>query len=174
MEHIIEGLDGVRAYVDDIIIWGSTIQEHNEHLTKVMERIQKYGLKLNKTKCQFDVQEVVLLGDKLSAEGVQLDKEKIKAIQDMPRPKDKTGVLRIMGMIHFIDKFIPNLSAKTSHIRKLLHRENEFKWTADHEREWNALKRTLTTPPVLTFFDPTKKLKVSTDASKDGIGDRDP
>lgn len=138
MEHIIEGLDGVRVYVDDIIAWGSTVQEHNERLTKVMERIQKYGLKLNKSKYQFGAQEIIFLGDKLSAQGVQPDQEKINAIQGMSRPIDKTGVLRIMGMINFIGKLIPNLSAKTSFIRELLHKESEFKWTAKHEHEWHT------------------------------------
>ena len=170
MEHIIEGLDGVRAYVDDIIIWGSTIQQHNQRLTSVLERIQKNGLKLNKNKCQFAAQEIVFLGDKLSAQGIQADEEKINAIMNMPKPTDKPGVLRIMGMVNFIGKFIPNLSAKTTYLRELLHKENNFNWTANHEREWLKLKDALTATPVLTFFDPTQRIKVSTDASKDGIG----
>ncbi|KAJ8364291.1 hypothetical protein SKAU_G00131220 [Synaphobranchus kaupii] len=143
---------------------------HNERLTKVLERIQKNGLKFNKSKCQFGAQEIVFLGDKLSAQGVQPDQEKINAILDMPRPTDKTGVLRIMGMVNFIGKFIPNLSVKTSCMRELLHKDSEFKWTAKHEHELQELKRALTTAPVLTFFDPTKRIKVSTDASKNGIG----
>lgn len=170
MEHIIEGLDGVRAYVDDIIIWGATLQQHNQRLTSVLERIQKNGLKLNKSKCQFAAQEIVFLGDKLSAQGIQPDEEKISAILNMPKPTDKAGVLRIMGMVNFIGKFIPNLSAKTTHIRELLHKDNNFKWTANHEHEWQNLKSVLTATPVLTFFDPNKRIKVSTDASKDGIG----
>lgn len=170
MEHIIESLQGVRVYVDDIIIWGSTAQEHEERLVKVLERVRKYGLKLNKSKCQFGVQDIVFLGDKLSAQGVQPDQEKIREIQEMPRPTDKTGVLRIMGMVNFISKFIPNLSAKTSCMRELLHKEHEFQWTAKCDSELNDLKRTLTTAPVLTFYDSTKRLKVSSDASKDGIG----
>lgn len=138
MEHIIEGLDAVRVYADDVIMWGSTLQEHNVRLTKVLERIRKYGLKLNKSKCQFGVQEIVFPGDKLSAHGIQPDQEKVDAIKDMPRPRDKAGVLRIMGIVNFIRKFIPNLSAKTSCICELLHKEIEFKWTSRHEHCWTV------------------------------------
>ena len=170
MEQIIESLEGVRVYIDDIIVWGSTLQEHNHRLIKVMERIQKFGLKLNRAKCEFAVKEIIFLGDKLTAQGVQPDKDKIKAILDMPRPTDKTGVLRIMGMVNFIGKYIPNLTAKTACIRELLHKDCDFKWAQKHEQEWQILKKTLTTAPALAYYDHKKNLKISTDASKDGIG----
>lgn len=91
-------------------------------------------------------------------------------ILEMPRPTDKQGVLRVMGMINVIGKFIPNLSSKTVCIRELLQHTIEFKWTSKHEKEWIDLKASLTTEPVLTFFDSAKTLKISTDASKDGLG----
>lgn len=169
MDNMLEGLEGVRCYVDDVVIWGSTQEEHNERLKKVLQRVRGNGLKLNRVKCQFGVQEITFLGDKLSAKGIEPDEKKIKAILSMPRPTDKKGVLRIMGMINFIGKFISNLSVKTSALRELLHDSTDFKWTSRHEREWNVLKTTLTTAPVLAYYDPTKKLKISTDASKDGL-----
>ncbi|KAI3355026.1 hypothetical protein L3Q82_017850 [Scortum barcoo] len=112
MEHILEGIEGVRVYIDDIVLWGSTLEQHNERLIKVLQRIQHYGLKLNRAKCQFGVKEIAFLGDKLSGAGVKPDRSKVKAILEMPQPKDKKGVLRVLGMINFIGKFIPNLSSK--------------------------------------------------------------
>ncbi|KAF7643186.1 hypothetical protein LDENG_00243940 [Lucifuga dentata] len=161
MEHIIEGIKGVHVYVDDIVLWGSTLEQHNERLIKVLQRIQKDGLKLNRAKCQFGVNEIIFLGDKLSGAGVEPDKSKMKAILEMLRPEDKKGGLRVLGTIHFIGKFIPNLSSKTVHLRQLLHDKCEFKWSDDHEEEWARLKNTLTTEPVLTFFDPSKRTKIS-------------
>lgn len=137
MEHIIEG---VRVYVDDIVLWGSTLKQHNARHTQVLQRIQKYGLKLNRAKCQFSVTETTFLGDKLSAAGVEQNKDKVKAILEMLHPKDKKSVLRALGMINFIRKFIPNLSSKTVHLRQLLHDGSELKWTDSHEEEWSQLE----------------------------------
>lgn len=71
-------------YVDDIVLWGSTLEEHNKRLIKVLQSIQKYGLKLNRAKCQFGVNEITFLGDKLSGAVVEPDKSKVKAILEMP------------------------------------------------------------------------------------------
>lgn len=170
MEHMSEGIEGVRVYMDDIILWGSTLQQHNERLAKVLERVKRYGLKLNRAKCQFGVGDISFLGDKLTAEGIEPDKEKLQAILEMPCPEDKKGVLRILGMVNFIGKFIPSLAAKTVHLRQLLHNSCEFRWNEELENEWQQLKKTLTTEPVLAYFDSKRKTKVSTDASKAGIG----
>lgn len=69
-----------------------------------------------------------------------MSKSKIQAILKMPRPTDRKAVLRVMGMINFVGKFIPNLSSKTVYLRELLCDKCEFRWRADHEQEWGRLK----------------------------------
>ncbi|KAJ8381351.1 hypothetical protein SKAU_G00021290 [Synaphobranchus kaupii] len=113
METIIEGLEGVRVYIDDLVVWGSTPQQHDERLLKLLKRVHLSGLKFNKKKCQFGATEITFLGDKLSGDGVEPDHSKVQAILDMPPPTDKKGVLRAMGMVNILGKFILNLSAKT-------------------------------------------------------------
>jgi len=170
METLIEGLEGVRVYIDDLVVWGSTLQEHNQRLVKVMERVRAHDLKLNQKKCQFGVTEITFLGDKLSAKGVEPHPAKVQALLDMPPPSDKKGILRALGMVNFLGKFLPNLSARTTHMRKLLQNDQEFVWSSVHDQEWKRLKGILTTEPVLVFFDHTRPTKISTDASQDGLG----
>ncbi len=99
----------------------TSVQEHNQRLIQLLHRIRKYGLKFNRAKCLFGVTEITFLGDKLSGRSVEPDNSKIQAILDMPSPVDKKVVLRIMGIVNFIGKFIPNLSAITASLRELFN-----------------------------------------------------
>lgn len=74
-----------------------------------------------------------------SAQGIEPDERKIRAILGMPCPTDKKGGLRVLGMINFIGKFIPNSSVRTSALRELLHDSTEFVWTEKNESEWTVL-----------------------------------
>ncbi len=80
--------------------------------------------------------EITFLGDKLSEGGLEPDNSKVQVILKMPKPTDRKVVLRVMGMINFVRKFIPNLSLKTMCLRELLRDKGKFTWTAYHEKEW--------------------------------------
>ena len=102
ISQIIEGLDGVVHIQDDIIIWGRSKAEHDKNLEQVLARIKKSGLKLNKTKCKFGLNEVKYVGHVFSSEGVRADPSKIEAIVDMPMPENASDVHRFLGMVTYL------------------------------------------------------------------------
>ncbi|CAC5383949.1 unnamed protein product [Mytilus coruscus] len=170
VSQLFENLKGVETDIDDILVWGTTRQEHNDRLRSVLNRCQEVGLTLNAEKCKFRVKEVTYIGHTLSADGVRPDQEKIRAIKEMPAPTDKKGVQRLLGTINYLAKFVPNMSAVTEPIRKLLKEEHEFIWTHEQQQAFEKLKDIITKNPVLSFYDVSKPVTVSCDASQCGLG----
>lgn len=156
--------------VDDILIWGSTIEEHDANLRKVLNRAQEVGLKLNQQKCQFRAKSVTFVGHKFTAEGLKPDPEKTEAIKVMPAPEDRPALQRFLGMTNYLGKFIKNYSEKTAVLRELLRKDTIWCWTDAHEQAFQKLKNDLASPPVLKYFDPTKPVVLSVDSSQSGLG----
>ena len=167
---IIEGLDGVANEIDDIIVWGSTLEIHNQRLHAVFERIRQSGLKLNKDKCVIGATELSYLGHVTSDEGIKPCHEKIQAILDMPLPQCKADLQRFLGMVTYLGKFIPNLSTITAPLRKLLEKDVLWEFHPHHEKAINHLKELVTSSPVLQYFDPKLPVRISSDSSKAGLG----
>ena len=167
---IIEGLDGVANEIDDIIVWGPTLEIHNQRLHAVFERIRQSGLKLNKDKCVIGATELSYLGHVTSDEGIKPCPEKIQAILDMPLPQCKADLQRFLGMVTYLGKFIPNLSTITAPLRKLLEKDVLWEFHPHHEKAINHLKELVTSSPVLQYFDPKLPVIISSDSSKAGLG----
>ncbi|CAH2301764.1 Hypothetical predicted protein [Pelobates cultripes] len=110
----------------DDIIWGTTKEEHDSHLRKVLEDTQQANLKPNKDKCQLGVKELKFVGDIISDEGVIPDPMKISAIENLNKPQNIKDVQRFLGMVNYMGKFIPNLSEKIAPLRWLLEKKNEI------------------------------------------------
>ena len=100
----------VKTGIDDIFVWGTNAEEHEECLNDVLKRCEDIHLTLNKEKCQFGLSEVTYIGHKLTPQRIHPDPEKVKAIQDMLLPTFKKGVEHLLGTINYLAKFIPNMS----------------------------------------------------------------
>jgi len=172
MNIVLSGLQGLKCfvYLDDIVIYGKNLEDHNNKLQAVFHRLREHNLKLQPEKCHFLKKEVVYLGHKCSSKGALPDPEKTKCVQTFPRPRTIRQVQSFLGLTNYYRKFIPNFSNIAEPINKILRKDAKFKWTEECEKAFNKLKEALITPPLLIYPDFSKPFKLTTDASGEAIG----
>ena len=134
------------------MVWGKTLQEHEECLRKIFLKIRESGLKLNKTKCQIRKQLIVFLGHIVS-EGIKIDPSKTEAITKMPLPRSVNELQRFLGMINYLGKFIPNLAKHTTPLGNLLKKDVVFQLQKPQLDAIENLKTLVTSAPCLKIFD---------------------
>ena len=156
--------------MDDIVVWGGTREEHDARLKRALATVRRSGLKVNEKKCVCGVTELTYLGEKLTHQGVKPDPDKVAGICNMPVPTTKEEVQRALGMVNYMAKFVPNLTVMTIAQRQLLLEKNDCQCKAEQAKEWQSIKDFFTTEPLLKFYDPARRSKLSSDASKDGLG----
>lgn len=169
-EEVFENCKGVKTSIDDTLVWGCTEEEHDDRLKKALEKAKTNNLKLNKRKCQIKKTEVRFLGHIFTDQGLKPDEQKCKAIREMRQPENVADIQRLLGMLNYESKFIPNLSELTAPLRQLLNKETEWHWTPEINDCFIKLKEVLTNPPVLAYYNPNAKLTLQVDASSKGLG----
>ena len=127
-------------------------------------------INFNNDKLRYKKEEVSYLGHRLTREGLKIDPSKVNAVLNMPRPNDVPSLQRFLGMLTYVQKFIPDLSDKTAELRKLVAKGISWDWTPEHENSYRQLLEILTKAPVLAYYDPTKPLVLSVDSSSKGLG----
>ena len=137
--------------------WQMPLDEESSYLTTLNTPFGRYRF-------------TVIVPTQSTANGVKPDEAKIKAIQEYTRPESKQDVLRLLGMVNFIAKFVPRISNTTAPLRELTRKNVEFHWIDQHEKAFNDLKRLLTEPGTLIYYDITKHVTVQVDASQRGLG----
>ena len=154
--------------VDDLLVWGEGTPDHDVNLKKVLRRAREIGMKLCPKKCTFRLEKVCYVGHQFTKGGFKPDEAKVTAIKEMPTPHDPEALRRFLNMANYLHKFIRNFSDKTAPLRELLRINTH--WGPAQQQDLEALKADISQPPVLRYFDPSKSVTLSVDASKSGLG----
>ena len=149
MTELLDGLPGVECFLDDIMVSGGSEEEHDKNLKSILDVIKKSGLKINEEKCVFRQKQIEFLGHIIRAEGVRINPEEIRAILNMDRPSDVPELRRLLGMVNFLARFLPRLQDVIQPLTLLLSTKNAWVWEQDQEKAFQALKKILTSAPVL-------------------------
>nr|XP_041633522.1 uncharacterized protein K02A2.6-like [Drosophila kikkawai] len=170
MEEMLAPCQNSLNYIDDVIIFGSNIEEHDKSLAKVKEIFQANNVALNEKKCAFRVQKLKFLGHILSDKGIEVDPEKVKVITSFRAPKNKEEVRSFLGLVTYIGKFVSDLADNTEPLRKLLKSHETFCWGQPQEEAFQNLKVKISAVPMLSYFNLQDKTCLIADASPVALG----
>lgn len=159
----------VLIYLDDITIYSSSHQDHLQHLRKVFLKCRRFWISANPKKSQFALKEGKLLGHVVSATGVQIDPERVKAIQTLFVPRSKKDIQSFLGKINFVRTFIPNLVDLVKHITSMLKKGSEIKWTDIARGSFESIKKYIMEVPTLIRPNYNKEFHIFSFASEDTI-----
>ncbi|GBG69235.1 hypothetical protein CBR_g3934 [Chara braunii] len=159
----------VVVYLDDILVFSKTVEDHQGHLRQVLEKLKEANFKINAKKCDWAKTQVLYLGHVLDGDGVTPEDSKIAAIRDWPTPRTLTELRSLLGLANYYRKFVRNYY-RTPPLRRLLRKETIWKWDKDCTSAMKKLKQALIEYPVLKVADPSLPSVVTTDASQYDIG----
>src|SRR5690606_35453283 len=155
MNHVLRSFIGifVVVYFDDILVYIKCLEEHVDHLRRVFEILRKEKLYANLKKCTFGTDNLVFLGFVVSADGVKVDPEKVKAIQEWPTPTTVSEVRSFHGLAGFYRRFVKDFSTIAAPLTEVIKKEVGFKWEKAQETAFQCLKEKLTQSPLLILPD---------------------
>ena len=172
MDRVLTGLQGTElfVYLDDIVIFAASIEEHAGRAKRLFARLSAAGLRLQPEKCAFLSTKIKYLGHIITESGVSPDPDKVKAVQNFPIPKNPRNIREFLGLVGYYRKFIADFAARTKPLSDLLKKRREFVWTEQQQHSFQDMKDSLTRAPILQFPDFGQPFVLTTDASDFAIG----
>ena len=165
-----DGPDFVAVYLDDVLIFSQTLQEHLIHLRQVIGRLREAGLKLKPSKCHFVRREVQYLGHVITPEGLKPNPDHVAAVRNFPVPQNTREIRQFVGLASYYRRFIPKFARIAQPLHALTCKGAEFNWTGECQIAFSTLKEKLTEVPVLAYPNFDTPFVLETDASIKGLG----
>ena len=157
-------------FIDDILIYSKSQEEHVEHLRIVLQILKERKLYAKLSKCEFWLPEVSFLGHVISGNGIAVDPSKVDAVLQWEAPRSVTEIRSFLGLAGYYRRFIEGFSKLALPLTQLTCKGKAFIWDIQCEESFNELKRRLTTSPILILPNPSEPFVVYCDASLIGLG----
>ncbi|KAK3538674.1 hypothetical protein QTP86_012137 [Hemibagrus guttatus] len=162
---------GVIAYIDDILVYSTSMEDHVRQVQEVLARLQRHHLFMKLEKCEFHRTTVTFLGYVISHRGVEMDINKVRAVTEWSAPSTIRELQRFLGFANFYRRFIRNYSSVAAPLTSLLRgKPKRLNWTNQAWAAFQQLKNSFTTAPILCHPDPDRPFVVEVDASSSGLG----
>lgn len=158
------------VYMDDIMAYDKTLENHRRTLFGILDRLRENNLKLNISKTKFFASKIKYLGHTIDRDGCRPSDRNVEAVKNFPMPKNEKEVQRFIGMASYFRKFINSFAKKAQPLYNLSKKNVKFEWTDECNKAFEELKVALTTAPVLVFPDFSRQFYISVDASNYAVG----
>ena len=174
MRTVLQGLDNVSCFIDDILVHSQDWSSHLLTLRKVLERLAEHGLHLKPSKCEIGFNQLQYLGH-MVGEGVMSPvQDKVQAIKDMEKPSTVTQLRSFLGSVGYYQRFVPHFNSIAAPLQQMTSskrgKNSPVTWTDEAERAFIKLKEALAGAPVLQLVKPDLPFILQTDASDQGLG----
>ena len=170
MQKVLSGLQFVSVYLDDVIVYSETLEEHISHLKTVFERLRTASLKLNPMKCKFVCDKVEYLGHLITPAGLKPSERNLTAVKEFPVPTNLKHLRQFLGLTSHYRRFIQSYAKLAHPLYALTRKGARYQWTAECEVAFETLKSKLLGPPILAYPDFERDFILETDACKNGLG----
>ena len=164
------GVPNVLVYLNDLLVYGSSVEELLWALRGVLAALDRDGWQISATKCTFGAKRVKILGHLVSAAGIEMDPSKIESITKFTPPTNVSKLRAFLGLCSYYRKFIHLFSAKTKPLTMLLQKDVEYVWGQAQQQAFEELKRALVSAPILRHFNPSLPIFCHSDSSNFAIG----
>ncbi|CAI7795349.1 unnamed protein product [Closterium sp. NIES-53] len=170
MDQVLQDQLWALCYIDDVVIYSESGEQHVRDVERTLAAIQDAGLRCHPDKCTFGVQTIAYLGFQVGAGGLSVQQAKVEVVDRLRQPTDRSTLRAQLGFLSYYRRFIPNFSKTAKPLNGLLREDQAWEWKQEQEEAWSSLKEAVKTAPMLKLPDPETPFTVYTDWSSSGMG----